>query len=81
MSYDSISLKWNEYYPIDDYCVFTINSWIAQDNKHNGIRRPDDLSLGGDEYLRAYESSYKSGDKLRYACLNLARPINFELPQ
>lgn len=81
MLYDSISLKWNEFVPLDDYYVLTFNGFIAEDDKHNNIRRPDDLSLGNDEYLRAYDSSYKSGDKLRYASFTLARPIHIELPR
>ena len=81
MLYDSAALKWNEYVPLNDYYVLTYSGYIAEDDKHNGIRRPDDLSLGSDEYLRAFDSSYKSGDKLRYGSLTLARPINIELPR
>ncbi len=81
MLYDSLSLKWNEFIPINDYYVLAINGWVAQDDKHNDIRRPDDLSIGGDDYLKAFSSSYKSGDKLRYLCLTLARPIRLEFPK
>ena len=81
MLYDSISLKWNEFIPLNDCYVLTLSSWIAEDKKRNNIRRPDDLSIGGDEYLRAFSSSYKSGDKLRYASLTLARPIKLEFPR
>ena len=81
MLYDSVALKWNEYIPLNDYYVLSINGYVAEDDKHNDFRRPDDLSLGSDDYLRAYDSSYKSGDKLRYACLTLGRPIRIELPR
>jgi hypothetical protein len=80
MIYDSFSLKWNEFIPLNNYYVLSLNNWFAQDDKHNNIRRPDDLSLGNDEYMRAYDSSYKSGDKLRYTSLNIARPIRVEFP-
>ena len=81
MIYDSLSLKWKEFIPLDDYYVLTLNGWIAQDDKRNNIRRPDDLSLGGNEYLRAYSSSYKSGDKLRYFSFTVARPVKIQLPK
>ena len=81
MLYDSISLKWNEYVPLNDYYVLTFNGYIAEDDKHNDFRKPDDLSLGNDDYLRAFDSSYKSGDKLRYCSFTLARPINIVLPR
>ena len=81
MLYDSISLKWNEYFPLNDYYVLAFKGYVAGDDKHNNIRRPDDLSLGSDEYLRAFDSSYKSGDELRYASFALARPINITLPR
>lgn len=79
--YKSTSLKWTEFIPVSDAYVFTLSGWIAQDDKKNDIRRPDDLSLGGDFYMRAYGGSYKSGDKLRYASASLARPIRIELPK
>ena len=81
MLYDSLSLHWNEYIPLNDYYVLTLNTWVAEDDKRNDIRRPDDLSIGGDNYLKAYSSSYKSGDKLRYASLNLARPVKIPFPK
>ena len=81
MLYDSVSLKWNEYIPLNDYYVLTLCGYVAGDDKHNVFRRPDDLSLGSDEYLRAFDSSYKSGDELRYGSVTLARPINIKLPR
>ncbi len=79
--YKSTSLKWKEFIPVNDYYVLTLAGWIAQDDKENDIRRPDDLTLGGDSYMRAYGGSYKSGDKLRYGCVSLARPIRIDLPK
>ena len=81
MLYESLSVKWNEYIPLNDYYVLTFNGVVAEDDKHNNIRRPDDLNLGGDEYLKAFDSAYKSGDKLRYASFSLSRPIHIELPR
>ena len=81
MLYDSISLKWDEYYPLNNAYVLTLGTYIAEDDKKNNIRRPDDLSLGGDTYMRAYDGSYKMGDKLRYAYMSVARPINIEFPR
>ena len=81
MLYDSVSVKWNEYIPLNDYYVLTLCGYVAGDDKHNIFRRPDDLSLGSDEYLRAFDSSYKSGDELRYCSATLARPINIKLPK
>ena len=81
MLYDSISLNWKEFIPLNNYYVLTLNTWLAQDDKKHNIRRPDDLYLGGDDYLRAYSSSYKSGDKLRYLSFTMARPVKIQLPK
>ena len=79
--YDSLSLKWDEYYPLNEKYVLTLSCYAAEDDKKNGIRRPDDLSLGSNKYMRAYDGSYKTGDKLRYASLALSRPFRFDLPR
>ncbi len=81
MIYDSMSIKWNEYVPLNDYYVLGLSCWLAQDDKHNNIRRPDDLYLGNNDYMRAFDSSYKSGDKLRYFSLALSRPIRLVFPK
>jgi hypothetical protein len=81
LNYDSMGLRWNEYIPINNAWVLTGRAWIAEDDKENNIRRPDDLSLGGGDYLRAFDSGFISGDSLRAFSLHLGRPVKFQFPR
>ena len=81
MLYDSLALKWDEYIPLNSLYVLTLSSYMACDNKLNDIRRPEDLSLGGEKYMRAFDDSYDSGDNLRYVSIAIARPVRLELPR
>lgn len=81
MNYDSMGLKWSEHFPLKKNWVVTGRVWIAEDDKENNIRRPDDLGIGGNEYLRAFDSAYKSGDSLRAFSLHLGKPIPFQFPR
>ncbi|GAB4279755.1 MAG: hypothetical protein Kow0029_23790 [Candidatus Rifleibacteriota bacterium] len=80
MNYDSMALNWSEHYPLRNNWVITGRVWVAEDDKENNIRRPDDLSLGGDQFMRAFDSAYKSGDSLRCFSVHLGRPIAFQFP-
>ncbi|MBF0406976.1 MAG: hypothetical protein HQM10_06470 [Candidatus Riflebacteria bacterium] len=80
MSYDSFSLRWNEYIPIKDDLVFTIRAWAAEDKKKAAIKRPDDLSLGGSDFLRGFKSSVRYGDSLRACSFHLGSPLGFQIP-
>jgi hypothetical protein len=81
MNYDSMSLRWNEHFPVNRAWVLTARSFVAEDDKENNVRRPDDLSLGGTDFMRAFDSSYKDGDSLRAFALHLGRPIKLRLPR
>lgn len=81
MNYDSMSLRWNEHFSIDRAWVLTARTWLAEDDKEINVRRPDDLSLGGKDFMRAFENSYKDGDSLRAFALHLGRPIRLRLPR
>ncbi|MDD2998462.1 MAG: hypothetical protein PHV05_05325, partial [Candidatus Riflebacteria bacterium] len=81
MNYDSMSLRWNEYFPLRSDWVLTARTWLAEDDKENNIRRPDDLSLGGIDYMRGYDGAFKSGDKLRTFALHLGHPVDFKFPR
>jgi hypothetical protein len=81
MNYDSMSLRWNEHFPVKDAWVLTARTFVAEDDKENNVRRPDDLSLGGTDFMRAFDSSYKDGDSLRAFALHLGRPIKLHLPR
>ena len=79
--YDSLGIRWNEYVPLgNSQWVATLRGWAAEDDKENGIRRPDDLSLGGTDFLRGYEGSVRYGDSLRAAAVHIGRPIPVEIP-
>jgi len=80
MNYDSTSLRWSEFIPFRDM-VLTARTWIAEDDKENGIRRPDDLSLGGNDFMRGFDSAFKSGDRLRAFSLHLGKPIDVKFPR
>ncbi|HNX76515.1 MAG TPA: hypothetical protein PLM07_10380 [Candidatus Rifleibacterium sp.] len=80
MNYDSTSLRWTEHLPVRDM-VLTCRTWIAEDDKENQIRRPDDLSLGGEDFMRGFDSAFKSGDRLRAFALHLGRPVRFQFPK
>ncbi len=80
MNYDSMSLRWNEHVPFRGM-VLTARAWVAEDDKEDGIRRPDDLSLGGIDYMRAFDSAFKSGDRLRAFGVQLGKPVNFKFPK
>ncbi len=80
LKYDSMSIRWNEYVPLPAGFVGTMRVWFAEDDKEGGIRRPDDLSLGGSEYLRGFAGSVRFGDSLRYTGLHLGHPVNLEIP-
>ncbi|EKD81193.1 MAG: hypothetical protein ACD_39C01916G0002 [uncultured bacterium] len=81
MNYDSMSLRWNEHFPINKDWVLTARGLAAEDDKENDIRRPDDLSLGGTDFMRAFDSSYKYGDSLRALSLHIGRPIHVKFPR
>lgn len=81
MNYDSMSLRWEEYFELKSNWVLTARTWLAEDDKENNVRRPDDLSLGGQDYMRGYKDAYKSGDRLRTFSLHLGRPVNFRFPR
>ena len=84
MEYNSVHLRWNEYIPLSSQSVFAIKSYYGEDSKHGDLRRPEDLSLGGDNidsFLKAYEGTYKSGNRLRALSCNLGFPINFRFPR
>ena len=81
MNYDSMSLRWNEHFPVNRAWVLTARTFVAEDDKENNVRRPDDLSLGGSDFMRAFDSSYKDGDSLRAFALHLGRPIKLRLPR
>lgn len=81
MNYDSWALRWNEHFPLRSSWVLTARTWLAEDDKENGIRRPDDLSLGGSDFMRGYDSAFRSGDRLRAFALHLGRPVEFRFPR
>lgn len=81
LNYDSSSLRWEEYLPLKSDWVLTARGYIAEDDKENNIRRPDDLSLGGKDYMRAYDGAFKSGDSLRTMSLHLGHPVKLRLPK
>ncbi|HQG28394.1 MAG TPA: hypothetical protein PLY73_07530, partial [Candidatus Ozemobacteraceae bacterium] len=79
--YDSLGIRWNEYVPLGNTgWVATLRGWAAEDDKENDIRRPDDLNLGGTDFLRGYEGSVRFGDSLRAAAFHIGRPIPVEIP-
>ena len=80
MNYDSMGLQWSEHVPVGDTWVLTGRAWVAEDDKENNVRRPDDLSLGGGDFLRAFDSGFISGDSLRAFSLHLGRPVKFQFP-
>lgn len=80
LRYDSRSLRWSEFVPVTRDWVLTLRGWIADDEKQGDIRRPDDLSLGGSDFLRGYEGSVRYGDALRVVSLHLGHPIPLALP-
>lgn len=80
VKYNFINLKLELYEPIDFKNFLVFKFWIGEDNKKNNIRRPNDLYLGGNEYLRAYNNSYLTGNSLRYFCVEFNRPIKIKLP-
>ncbi len=82
LRYDHMSLRWNEYFPIKKNLVLTVRGYVAEDDKENNIRRPDDLSLGGGgDFLRGYDSAYRSGNSLRAMSLHLGHPIKVGFPK
>lgn len=79
--YDSLGIRWSEFVPVGNTgWVATLRGWAAEDDKENGIRRPDDLSLGGTDFLRGYSGSVRYGDSLRAASFHIGRPIPLNLP-
>ncbi|MGM0600811.1 MAG: hypothetical protein ACQETH_13455 [Candidatus Rifleibacteriota bacterium] len=81
MVYDSMSLRWDEFIPLKNDWVLTSRMWLAEDDKKKNIRRPEDLSLGGNDFMRAFDSAFKSGDSLRAFSLHLGHPVNFQFPR
>lgn len=81
LNYDSMGLHWREHVPLNNAWVLTGRAWVAEDDKENNIRRPDDLSLGGGDFLRAFDSGFISGDSLRAFSLHLGRPVKFQFPR
>jgi hypothetical protein len=60
----------------------TGRAWLAEDDKRgNNLRRPDDLSIGESDVIRAFDSSVRSGDSLRAFSLHLGRPVKFQFPE
>ncbi len=80
MRYDSMSLSWDEYLPLPRDFVLKCRGFIAEDDKEGDIRRPEDLALGGDNYLRGYPGSHRYGDSLRFVSFHIGHPIEFKLP-
>ena len=80
LKYGSTAIRWEEYIPIGRPWVVTARAYIAEDDKEGNIRRPDDLGLGGTDFLRGYQGSVRFGDSLRAFSLHLARPITFSIP-
>lgn len=79
--YDTMSLKWDEYIPVKNGWVTTLRGYVAEDDKENNLRKPDDLTLGGNDYMRAYDGAFRSGDSLRTMSMHLGHPINFQFPK
>jgi hypothetical protein len=80
--YDSMGIKWAEHFELNSNWVLTSRTWLAEDDKvSNNLRRPDDLSIGGHDGVRAFSGSYRSGDSLRAFSLHLGRPIAFQFPR
>ena len=81
LMYDSLGIRWDEHVPLGHSgWVATLRGWAAEDDKENDIRRPDDLSLGGDSFLRGYPGSVRYGDSLRAAAVHITKPISFNFP-
>lgn len=80
MNYDSMSVRWEEYIPLKNM-VLTARTIVAEDDKENNVRRPDDLSLGGIDFMRGYDSAFKDGDRLRAFGLHLGKPVDFRFPK
>ena len=84
MEYSRVHLRWDEYVPLSSNAVFAVKSYYGEDSKHGDLRRPEDLSLGGDDlnsFLKAYDATYKSGNRLRALSCNFGFPINFRFPR
>ncbi|MBI3037994.1 hypothetical protein HYY75_02930 [bacterium] len=77
--YNSVSSRWDEFIPLGGKWVATVRAWVAEDDKKSGIRRPDDLSLGGRDFLRGYPASFRFGDSLRAGAIHLGRPIGLPM--
>ncbi|HEY9069765.1 MAG TPA: hypothetical protein VIV61_05875 [Candidatus Ozemobacteraceae bacterium] len=79
--YDSFGVRWNEFVPLGcTNWVATLRGWFAEDDKQDEIRRPDDLNLGGSDFLRGYSGSVRYGDSLRAASIHLGRTIPLSFP-
>jgi hypothetical protein len=78
--YDSRSVRWEEFIPWRNRLVWTLRGWVADDDKEGDIRRPEDLALGGSDFLRGFPGSVRFGDSLRVFSVHLARPFHFALP-
>ncbi len=80
LKYDSMALRYEEYLPLGGPWVLMARGWFAEDDKEGDIRRPEDLSLGGTDFLRGYPGAVRFGDSLRAFSLHLARPFHIEIP-
>jgi hypothetical protein len=80
LEYDSMSIRWEEYVPLTGKFVGKLRGWFAEDNKKNGIRRPEDLGIGGSDFLRGYPGSVRYGDSLRAFSAHVGHPLNFSMP-
>ncbi len=79
--YDSFGVRWNEFVPLGrSGWVASLRGWFAEDDKENEIRRPDDLNLGGSDFLRGYAGSVRYGDSLRAASVHLGRTLPLSFP-
>lgn len=80
LKYDSMSLRYEEYVPLNRVWVLSARAWVAEDDKEGDIRRPEDLNLGGTDFLRGYPGAVRFGDSLRAFSLHLGRPFHIEIP-
>ncbi|NLI78179.1 MAG: hypothetical protein GX442_17310 [Candidatus Riflebacteria bacterium] len=80
LKYDSFAVRYEEYRPIGGPWVLAFRGYVAEDDKEGDIRRPDDLNLGGTDFLRGYPGSVRFGDSLRAFSLHLSRPFRLTIP-
>lgn len=80
-NYDALRASFNQYFPLGYNRVFSISLKYGRDKKRDGLRRPADLSVGGNDMLMAFDDSFRSGDRLKYASVSLAAPFELQAPK